>query len=122
MCPNLSFTAVGLALYIVSDLPRAIPHNIGRKLHLSLTDSASSGITSSYASNESERISKEVRKVMRLAGWDLRERFRAALESSEKDRREVEGKLEKAREALEFLEDYSEMVDRQQGLVEEVVL
>lgn len=60
--------------------------------------------------------------MMRLAGWDLRERFRAALESSERDRKEVESKLEKAREALEWLEDYEEMITRQRGLVQEVTL
>ena len=98
------FSAIGLAAYVIHDLPRAIPHNVGKKLHAQL-------LASEFSVSESERIATETRKVMRLAGWDLRERFRAALEASEKDRRSEEGKLRKADEALRFLESYLDTVE-----------
>lgn len=79
-------------------------------------------IQTGFTEAESERISKETRKVMRLAGWDLRERFRAALEASEKDRRAVEGRLRKANEALEFLERYLDEVDATEHKLKEIVL
>ena len=104
-----------MAVYIVRDLPRAVPYNVGRKLHTTL-------IASEFSAVESERIGKETRKVMRMAGWDLRERFRAALEASEKDRREVEGKLKKAEEALEFLESYLGDVDGRKKEVKSITL
>ena len=112
---NLFALAVGLAIYIIRDLPRAIPYNVGRKLHSTL-------VTSEFSSIESERIAKETRKVMRLAGWDLRERFRAALEASEKDRKDVEGRVKKAEEALGFLEKYLEDVDNHRGEVRSIIL
>ncbi|KAK9900712.1 hypothetical protein P389DRAFT_16486 [Cystobasidium minutum MCA 4210] len=97
--PLAALASILLAGYIIHDLPRAIPHNIGKKLHAQLTNE-------DFVIAESDRICRETRKVMRLAGWDLRERFRAALEASEKDRREVEGRLKKADEAIVFLEEY----------------
>lgn len=97
--PLAALASLLLAGYTIHDLPRAIPHNIGKKLHTQL-------MNEEFVTLESDRICRETRKVMRLAGWDLRERFRAALEASEKDRKEVEGRLKKADEAIVFLEEY----------------
>jgi len=102
--PLAALASLLLAGYIIHDLPRAIPHNIGKKMHASL-------INEEFVVVESDRICRETRKVMRLAGWDLRERFRAALEASEKDRKEVEGRLKKADEAIVFLEEYLNKVE-----------
>lgn len=112
--------ALGVAVYVVLDLPRAVPRNIGRKLHVSLdSPSSSTAVTApsqqptTYATSQSERISRETRKVLRLAGWDLRERFRAALEKSERERREVEGNKEKAEGAIKWLEGFLEQVEKE---------
>ena len=59
---------------------------------------------------------------MRLACYDLRERFRAALEASEKDRKEVEGRMDKADRAMEFLDRYLENVEGEKNKVLEVEL
>lgn len=106
--PLAALASLLLAGYIIHDLPRAIPHNIGKKIHSSLTNNEQGG---NFVQTESDRICRETRKVMRLAGWDLRERFRAALEASEKDRKYVEGKLKIADEAIEFLEGYLNNVE-----------
>lgn len=115
--------AVGLAVYVVIDLPRAIPYNIGRKLLHSLSSSsdASAPITS-FSLAHSDRIARETRKVLRLAGWDLRERFRAALEKSTAERKEVELKISKAEGALTWLEDFGDKVEKEQERVECVEL
>lgn len=79
-------------------------------------------LESEFSAIESERIASEARKVMRLAGWDLRERFRAALEASETDKRNVEDKLRNAEDALSFLENYLAQVDHQRAEVLSVEL
>ncbi|GJN92821.1 hypothetical protein Rhopal_005859-T1 [Rhodotorula paludigena] len=129
--PVIGVLTVGLVVYVIVDLPRAIPRNIGRKLALSLspppTPSASSSSTSSappvtFASAHSDRISREVRKVLRLAGWDLRERFRAALDHAAAERKEVEGVVARAEGALQFLEQFEGKVEKRDQEVRAIEL
>ncbi|KAK4048165.1 mitofusin [Microbotryomycetes sp. JL221] len=127
--PLLGVLTVGLATYIIVDLPRAIPRNIGRKLALSLMPSeaelnpasaSSQQQPVTFSSAHADRIAKETRKVLRLAGWDLRERFRAALEKSEKDRREVETVVDRSRLALTWLAEFDHKVADEKVVVEGV--
>ncbi|GAA5889014.1 hypothetical protein JCM8208_007744 [Rhodotorula glutinis] len=132
--PVIGVLTVGLVAYVIVDLPRAIPRNIGRKLALSLSApdaSASSSSSSSstpssqpvsFASAHSDRIAREVRKVLRLAGWDLRERFRAALDKAAGERREVEGVVKRAEGALAFLEEFEGKVAKRDEAVKLVEL
>lgn len=123
MPPNLSL-AVGLVVYVIVDLPRAIPRNIGRKLALALSPASSepAGQPVTFASAHSDRIAREVRKVLRLAGWDLRERFRAALDKSAAERKEVEGVVARAEDALEFLTDFERNVKTSDDAVQAIAL
>ncbi|POY70027.1 hypothetical protein BMF94_6964 [Rhodotorula taiwanensis] len=122
--PVIGVLTVGLVVYVIVDLPRAIPRNIGRKLALALspvpTDSAAQPVT--FASAHSDRISREVRKVLRLAGWDLRERFRAALDKSAAERKEVEGVVARAEGALEFLSEFERSVEKSDEAVQAISL
>ncbi|BGP49987.1 mitofusin [Rhodotorula kratochvilovae] len=126
--PVIGVLTVGLVVYVIVDLPRAIPRNIGRKLALSLSPppSPSSSSASSqpvtFASAHADRIAREVRKVLRLAGWDLRERFRAALDKAASERREVEGVVARAEGALSFLREFEEKVESRQEAVKIVEL
>ncbi|KAL8290557.1 hypothetical protein RQP46_002815 [Phenoliferia psychrophenolica] len=122
--PVIGVLTIGVAAYLVYDLPRALPRNIGRKLEASLstpsTSPSSSAQPSTFASAHSERIARESRKVLRLAGWDLRERFRAALEKSATERREVEETMGRAQGAIEWLGEFVEKVVREETRVLEV--
>ncbi|GAA6004255.1 hypothetical protein JCM10207_002507 [Rhodosporidiobolus poonsookiae] len=129
--PVIGVLTVGLVVYVIVDLPRAIPRNIGRKLALSLSPPDNLLLTSSssptpssppvtFASAHSDRISKETRKVLRLAGWDLRERFRAALERSASERKEVEGVVERAEAALKWLEEFQDKCEKEDEAVRAV--
>lgn len=120
-----AIAAVGLAVYVVIDLPRAIPRNIGRKLESTLSSSLtapSSSPPTSFSSAHSDRIARETRKVLRLAGWDLRERFRAALEKSANERKEIEATVGKAEGALTWLGGFVEQVGEETERVDGVVL
>jgi len=103
-------------------LPRAIPRNIGRKLQLSLSSPPDSLSPQSppitFSSAHSDRIARETRKVLRLAGWDLRERFRAALDKSAAERKQVEGVVARCEGALKFLEEFEDKVEKEQDMVQ----
>ncbi|KWU42182.1 hypothetical protein RHOSPDRAFT_21709 [Rhodotorula sp. JG-1b] len=122
--PVIGVLTIGLVVYVIVDLPRAIPRNIGRKLALALspTTSDSSAQPVTFASAHSDRISREVRKVLRLAGWDLRERFRAALDKSAAERKEVEGVVARAEGALEFLIEFEHNVKTSDEAVQAIAL
>jgi len=63
------------------------------------------------------RIGREARKVLRLASWDLRERFRGAMEERG---REVKSKEEMERTAIKALEFFEDVVERA-GEVQSVI-
>lgn len=108
------------------DLPRAVPRNIGRKLQVALDQAPSQdglvGQPQSFSQQHAERISRETRKVLRLAGWDLRERCRNALEKSEQERRAVEASRDKSTKALSWLADFTDKLATESSQVASVRL
>ncbi|GAA5860713.1 hypothetical protein JCM3774_006262 [Rhodotorula dairenensis] len=122
--PVIGVLTIGLVVYVIVDLPRAIPRNIGRKLALALSPAPGepAGQPVTFASAHSDRIAREVRKVLRLAGWDLRERFRAALDKSAAERKEVEGVVARAEDALEFLNEFERNVKTSDDAVQAIAL
>ncbi|PPQ67710.1 hypothetical protein CVT25_009316 [Psilocybe cyanescens] len=93
------FTA-GLTAYLILELPSSIPRTVGRRVKASVLargDDRDIHFVDAHAG----RISRETRKVLRLASWDLKERFRGAMEERSKevkDAEEVEKKALKAKE------------------------
>ena len=103
--PVIGIFTLGAVAYVVYELPRSIPRNVGRSIQASL--STSSGVagdaeTTPFAEYHSQRMGKESRKVMRLISWDAREKFRTALNQRMDAVKEHEKVERKAREALEF--------------------
>lgn len=88
-----------------------------RQLDASASSPSSSG---SWAESESVRISKETRKVLRLAGWDLRERFRSALDKAREEEDEAKRSQKAARDALDWLERFQGKIEQLGGQVEVV--
>lgn len=112
--PALGVITVGAVAYIVYELPRSVPRNIGRHIQERLL--VSSGVDDDsadvpFADAQATRIGKEVRKVMRLASWDLRERFRAAMEARGELVRENEAAEKKATKALAWFAEVDQRVD-----------
>ncbi|WRT68933.1 uncharacterized protein IL334_005915 [Kwoniella shivajii] len=112
--PILGVFTAGAVAYVVYELPRSIPKNVGRHLQSTLTTSSSQqgdDSTISFSDYQSIRISKEVRKVMRLASWDLRERFRSAVEARSEVVKANEELEKKASKALTWFEDVEKKVE-----------
>ena len=89
--PVLGAFTLGLSVYLVLELPSTIPRTVGRRIRSTLTHvDAQSGLgeESTFVGAHSGRITRETRKVLRLASWDQKERFRHAMEERAK---QVEG-------------------------------
>ncbi|PKI83163.1 mitofusin [Malassezia vespertilionis] len=88
--PIVLLASVGALAWVVLDLPNAVPRNVGRSLKRDLTSGRcvrASGNSKAMLRNSSDvfstmhgtRVTRETRKVLRLASWDLQERFRIAI-------------------------------------------
>lgn len=112
--PAFGVLVVGAVAYVVYELPRSIPRNVGRHIRASLlAGGAEDGDETPFHQAEAQRIGREVRKVMRLAAWDLRERFRGALETRTEVVRENE---EAARRASSAIEWFAQVDTRVEGI------
>ena len=64
------------------------------------SSSSSTDIVVSFSTYHQDRMAREVRKVLRLAGWDLQERFRVALAERRGVVERLEGQEGKSKEAI----------------------
>lgn len=112
--PVIGAVMVGATAYFIMELPRTIPKTIGRRIRTSLVK-VEDGATEQelFVNAHAGRVSRESRKVLRYACWDLRERFRATMEDRGKEVQNAEELEKKARKALDYLHD----VERKTGVV-----
>jgi len=106
---------VGTTAYYVLELPSTIPRTVGRRIRAQLLRDAEGHPEATFVEWNADRISRETRKVLRLASWDLRERFRGAMEDSS---RKVQGAEEVERTAQGAL-DFFDGVQAKTGEVRE---
>ncbi|GLB38178.1 putative TRAFAC class dynamin-like GTPase superfamily, dynamin Fzo YdjA family protein [Lyophyllum shimeji] len=102
--PVLGAFTIGLTAYLILELPSSIPRTVGRRVRASVVRKDGEGET--FVDVHVGRVSKETRKVLRLASWDLRERFRGAMEERS---REVKGAEEMERKALRAKEWFGDV-------------
>jgi len=113
IAPVTGALLLGLTLYVVHDLPSSIPRNVGRHLHVALVSGSndSPGRSSdTYVEKQTIRLQLEARKVIRFASWDLRERFKAALEARGQAVEECEGAEKRADKAVEWFREVEDRV------------
>ncbi|KAG2131796.1 hypothetical protein DEU56DRAFT_953466 [Suillus clintonianus] len=112
--PVLGAFVIGATAYFVLELPNTIPRTIGRRIRTSLV-AVDENTTENelFVNAHAGRVSRETRKVLRLASWDLRERFRAAMEERGKEVKNAEEMEGKAKRALEYFLE----VERKTGLI-----
>jgi mitofusin len=115
--PILGTFTIGLTIYFIIELPSSIPRNVGRRIKASLMTCEEGEEELKFVNVHTARVGREARKVLRLASWDLRERFRGAME---KHGREVERNEEiecEAIKAFNFFEDVVERAGEVQGVI-----
>ncbi|KAG8783463.1 mitofusin [Ceratobasidium sp. 428] len=100
--PVLILAVVGGAAWLVVDLPYSIPRTVGRRIAVQVSSPKSSTTTVGFIDNHATRVGRETRKVLRLAAWDVRERYRAAGEETGRAVKEAEGVLKRAEVAWSF--------------------
>lgn len=112
--PIIGAVVVGATAYFILELPSTIPKTIGRRIRASLVK-VEDGATEQelFVNAHAGRVSRETRKVLRYASWDLRERFRTAMETRGKEVQHAEELEKKARKAL----DYFHSVERKTAVV-----
>ncbi|KIM91371.1 hypothetical protein PILCRDRAFT_810643 [Piloderma croceum F 1598] len=114
--PVIGAFTIGLTAYFILELPNTIPKTVGRRIKMSLVK-ADENVSEDemYVNAQAARISRETRKVLRLASWDLRERFRAAMDERGKEVKGAEEMERKSRKAIEYFRD----VEQQTGGIRE---
>lgn len=108
--PVVGAFAAGLTIYFVLELPNSIPKNVGRRIKANLIRGESlDGVEVEeelkFVNLHCNRVSRETRKVLRLASWDLRERFRGAMEDRQREVKHNEETETRAVRAIQFFED-----------------
>lgn len=105
VAPVVGGVIIGVGAWVILRLEYDVPKNVGRRIKAELErgglgeESVSDGGEGSFVGSESNRVGKETRKVLRLAAWDLRERFRGAMVEREREvkaQKEVVDRAEKA--------------------------
>ncbi|KAI0345634.1 hypothetical protein BDW22DRAFT_1405551 [Trametopsis cervina] len=100
--PAIAIVGLGATAYIVWDLPNSVPRTIGRRVREALMKEHPELTESSFVDVHAVRVGRETRKVVRLASYDLRERYRAAAEETSRRVREAEAKEKQALGATTF--------------------
>ncbi|KAB5589326.1 hypothetical protein CTheo_7233 [Ceratobasidium theobromae] len=116
--PALMLAVVGGAAWLIIDLPYSIPRTVGRRVAAQLQASGSttkaglglSTPTVGFIEGHATRVGRETRKVLRLAAWDVRERYRAAGEETGRAVKEAECVQKRAEAAWSFFVSLGERV------------
>ncbi|KAJ7695168.1 hypothetical protein B0H17DRAFT_930955 [Mycena rosella] len=98
--PVVGAVTVGAVVYVVLELPSSIPRTVGRRIRAAVE--AAEDDEKRWETEHGVRIGRETRKVLRLASWDLRERFRGAMEERVKEVRNAEEGEKRALKAQEW--------------------
>jgi mitofusin len=106
--PVIGACTIGLTAYLILELPSSIPRTVGRRVKASVLARADDRDVH-FVDAHALRVSRETRKVLRLASWDLRERFRGAMEDRSK---EVKGAEESEKKSLRAMEWFSGVTEK----------
>ena len=115
--PVLGAFTIGLTLYFIIELPSSIPRNVGRRIKAGLVACEEGEEELKFVNVHTARVGREARKVLRLASWDLRERFRGAMEERGREVKSNEEIECRAINALKFFDDVVERAGEVQGVI-----
>ncbi|KAI5116883.1 hypothetical protein M0805_000399 [Coniferiporia weirii] len=107
--PVLGAVTIGLSVYLVYELPHTIPRTVGRRVRAELLraedGNTNTDTETTFVGAQAERVAREVRKVLRIASYEQRERFRGAMEARSKEVESAEGVKRQAEKALVWFGD-----------------
>lgn len=103
IAPVIGAFTIGVTAYIILELPSSIPRTVGRRVRASVMQKEND--EESYVDAHATRVARETRKVLRLASWDLRERFRGAMDGRTREVKGAEETKIKALRAKEWFGD-----------------
>ncbi|KAJ1576044.1 hypothetical protein NDA11_007651 [Ustilago hordei] len=143
--PVFAVVSTGLVVYLIYDLPNSVPRNIGRSIKSGLQSgqllrsndtgrsdavttlvssssarSLAEGEEPSFAAVHSTRVGRETRKVLRLASWDLQERFRVAIAQRRAEVEKQKAKQASANLAIDWFDKTTSRVTEIKASVDEV--
>ncbi|KAJ1021426.1 hypothetical protein NDA13_005467 [Ustilago tritici] len=143
--PVFTVVSTGLVVYLIYDLPNSVPRNIGRSIKSGLQSgqllrsndtgrsdavttlvssssarSLAEGEEPSFAAVHSTRVGRETRKVLRLASWDLQERFRVAIAQRRAEVEKQKAKQASANLAIDWFDKITSRVTEIKASVDEV--
>ncbi|KAL4249819.1 Mitofusin family protein [Abortiporus biennis] len=118
--PVAGAIAIGITAYFVLELPSSIPRTVGRRIRTSLLKEQEEKAEDSFVDAHSMRISRETRKVLRLASWDLKERFRGAMDERGKEVKGAEELEKKAKKAVEWFKEVEQRANQVRQTVEQI--
>jgi len=91
----LAAIGIGVVAFAISDLPRAIPKNIAKRIQIALD-------SSDFIHNNSERIVRECRTVLNMPIEELRGCFQSSIEQQARKKSELEKIKDDSGTALRF--------------------
>jgi mitofusin len=93
--PVVGIAGVGFLVYVVGDMRNAVERKLVKKFKLAVRES-------NYINGQSQRIGRESRKLLRLEGWEIQNRFQKAIEQKEQKRSETEQLAVESKERADF--------------------
>ncbi|KAF7370742.1 Transmembrane GTPase [Mycena sanguinolenta] len=111
--PVVGAVTIGAAVYVVLELPSSIPRTVGRRIKAAVE--AVEDDEKQWEAEHVVRVGRETRKVLRLASWDLRERFRGAMEERGKEVKNAEEGEKRALKAQEWFGSVGSRVGEVRG-------
>lgn len=93
--PMVAVVTVGLAAYMVHEMPRTVPRKIARKIAFEIDDMG-------YVRANADRIAGECRKVLKYPSQDVRSAFQTKVEQVARERDDLEKHTYEAQYSLEF--------------------
>lgn len=102
VAPVLGAFTIGLTAYFILELPSSIPKTVGRRVKAAVARGDQQDEEDAFVVGHAERVGRETRKVLRLASWDLKEKYRSTMEETAKEVKMAEETERKAGLASEF--------------------
>ncbi|PRT54856.1 Transmembrane GTPase fzo1 [Wickerhamiella sorbophila] len=93
--PMVAVVTVGLAAYMVHEMPRTVPRKIARKIAFEIDDMG-------YVRANADRIAGECRKVLKYPSQDVRSAFQTKVEQVARERDDLEKHTYEAQYSREF--------------------